>query len=170
MSAFKPHDDCPIDQGDIFTNVPLMKWQDGEPEEGSPTKRAMVTSHGCVCEDYDRAMAEGKSSAARRLYVQVAPLRAAKDKKAKLDVIEQGRMPEYFYVEGDGNRLDHQVADLSREQPIPAWVLVEKCDKIARIADWQWKALCVHLAVAQFRVEPEDLFNPEILRGATRGA
>jgi hypothetical protein len=169
MSAFKPHDDCLIDQGDIFTNVPLMKWADGEPEEGSPTKRVVVTSHGCVCEDYDRAMAEGMTSAARRLYVQVAPLRAAKDKQAKLEVIKAGRMPEYFYIEGDGKKLDHQVADLSREQPIPAWVLVDRCQKIARIDDWQWNALCVHIAVGQFRVEAEDLFNPKILKGANRG-
>lgn len=166
MTAFKSHDDELLDQGDIFTNVPLMKWKDGEPEEGSPAKRVVVTSHGCVCEDYDRFIAEGMTSAARRLYIQVAPLRPAKDKKAKLDVIREGRMPEYFYIEGDGPKLDHQVADLSREQPIPAWVLVENCQKIARLSDWQWNALCVHIAVAQFRTEPKDLFNPKILKGA----
>jgi hypothetical protein len=58
--AFQPHDDGRlVEQGDIFTTVPLMKWKDGEPEEGSPTKRAVVCSHGCVCEDYDRHIEVG---------------------------------------------------------------------------------------------------------------
>ena len=170
MSAFKPFDEHQLDQGDIFANAPLMKWVDDEPEEGSPTKRVVVTSHGCVCEDYDRLIAAGLTSKARRLVVQVAPLRPAKERQDKLDLIREGRMPEFVYIEGDGKRLDHQVADLGREQPIPAWILVEKCQRIARLADWQWTRLCIQSSISHFRIEAEDLFNPKILKGASGGA
>lgn len=168
MTAFKPFDEHRLDQGDVFANVPLTKWADDEPEEGSATKRVVVTSHGCVCEDYDRLIAAGLTSKARRLMVQVAPLRPAKERQDKLDLIKEGRMPEFVYVEGDGKKLDHQVADLGREQAIPAWILVENCQRIARLADWQWNRLCVQLAISRFRVEAQDLFNADILKGSTK--
>jgi hypothetical protein len=168
--AFQPHDDGLLDQGDIFANVPLTKWKGGEPEEGSATKRAVVTSHGCVCEDYDRAIDANRTSAARRVYVQVAPLRSVKDyrdtaeKRTKLKMIENGELLDYFFIEGDGKGLEHQVADLTREQPLPASVLADDCTKIARLADWQRGALNVHIAVSRFRVDPADLFNEKILK------
>lgn len=165
--AFKPHDDGKLDQGDIFANVPLVKWEDGSAKE-SPS-RAVVTSHGCVCEDYERAIEAGKSSAANRVLVQVAPLRPATDFKHKVDEIRAGKLLDRFFVEGDGSKLSHQVADLTREQPVPASVLVG-CQKIARLSDRQWDALLVHMAIARFRVDPATLFRDEILRGGASGA
>ena len=166
-AAFKPHNDGRLDQGDILADVPLIKW-DGEAAKESPN-RAIVTSHGCVCEDFERWMEAGKSSAADRVLIQVAPLRPAKDFKHKVDEIRDGKLLDRFFIEGDGSKLSHQVVDLNGEQPIPASVLV-KCKKIARLSDRQWKALLVHLAVARFRVEPAQLFRDEILEGMPSGA
>ena len=166
-AAFKPHDDGKLDQGDIFALVPLVKWEDGEAKE-SPN-RAVVTSHGCVCEDYERAIEKGQSSAADRVLIQVAPLRPAKDFKHKVDEIRNGQLLDRFFIEGDGPKLSHQVADLSREQPVPASLLVG-CQKIARLSDQQWEALLVHMAIARFRIDPAKLFRDEILRGAANGA
>lgn len=169
--ATQPHDDL-LDQGDVFANVPLMKWTDGEPEEGSATKRAVVCSHGCVCEDYDRAIEAGQPSKARRVFVQVAPMRSIKDyrdhpeKRKKLEMIKRGELLDYFYVEGDGTNLEHQVVDLTREQPIPAGILVKDCQKIVRLANWQRDALNVHATVARFRIDPKDLFHEQMLKGA----
>lgn len=165
--AFKPHNDGKLDRGDIFANVPLVKWEDGAAKKSE--NRAVVTSHGCVCEDYERALEAGKSSAASRILIQVAPLRPAADFKHKVDEIRAGKLLDRFFVEGDGPKLSHQVADLTREQPVPAAVLV-KCQKIARLSDRQWQALLVHLAVARFRVDPAKLFRDEILRGGASGA
>ena len=72
-----------------MADVPLIKW-DGEAAKESPN-RAIVTSHGCVCEDFERWMEAGKSSAADRVLIQVAPLRPAKDFKHKVDEIAQDR-------------------------------------------------------------------------------
>jgi hypothetical protein len=164
--AFKPHDDGRLDQGDVFSDVPLIKWDDGAARE-SPN-RAVVTSHGCVCEDYERAISAGRTSAADRILIQVAPLRPAKDFKQKIAEIRDGKLLDRFFIEGDGQRLAHQVVDLSREQPMPASVLM-KCKKVARLSDQQWEALLVHMAVARFRIDPAKLFRDEILKGATGG-
>jgi hypothetical protein len=165
-AAFKPHDDgLLLDQGDILAEVPLVIWKDGKAQESK--NRAVVTSHGCVCEDYERAIGAGRSSAAERLLLQVAPLRPAKDFKHKIGEIQRGELLDRFFVEGDGKKLAHQVADLTREQPIPASVLV-KCKKIARLADWQWEALLIHMTIARFRIDPAQVFSEEILKGAGR--
>lgn len=162
--ALKPHDDV-LDQGDILSDVPLVRWKDGQASHGSPN-RAIITSHGCVCEDFERAIEGRKSSAAERIFIQVAPLRPAKDFRDKIDLIREGKLLDYFFLEGDGSSLAHQVADLKREQPIPALVLAD-CKKVARIADWQWNALMVHMTVARFRSDPADIFRSELLKGAT---
>jgi len=162
--ALKTHDDV-LDQGDILSDVPLVKWKDGQAAHGSPN-RAIVTSHGCVCEDYDRAVKDGKSSAADRVFIQVAPLRPAKDFRDKIGLIQEGKLLDLFFIEGDGGKLAHQVADLTREQPIPARVLAD-CKKVARIADWQWNALMVHMTVARFRSAPADIFHPDLLKAET---
>ena len=164
--AFKPHNDGKLDRGDIFANVPLAKWEDGAIKQ-SPS-RAVVTSHGCVCEDYERAISAGRSSAAERILIQVAPLRSAADFKHKVDEIRAGKLLDRFFVEGDGSKLSHQVADLTREQPVPASVLIE-CQKIARLSDRQWDALLVHSAVARFRTDPTTLFRDEIVKGGASG-
>ncbi len=128
-----------------------------------------VTSNGCTCEDYERAIEKGWSSSAARVYVQVAPLRPAKDFKDKQDEIRAGRRLDLFFIKGDDKKLADQVADLTREQPIPASVLAS-CKKIARLADWQWSALLVHIAVSRFHVKPEELFRDELLKGGAGGA
>jgi len=149
-----------------------MKWKDGEPEEGSGTKRVVVCSHGCVCEDYDRHIEANQTGKARRIYVQVAPIRSITDftdseeKLKKVEAIKRGEVADAFYLYSDGKAFGDQVVDLTREQPIPAGILVRDCKRIARLADWQWNALGIHATMARFRVEAEKLFHPDMLKGA----
>jgi hypothetical protein len=156
-----------LDQGEVFSDVPLVKWKDGKAKE--TTGRAIVSSHGCVCEDYDRALELGRSSTARKAVVQVVPLQSASTFKDKVEMIQRGEMYDFFFVEGDGQTLDHQVAILTREQAIPASILAD-CNRIAQVADWQWEALRLHLTLARFRREPDELFRDEFLKGSGSGA
>lgn len=152
-----------LDAGDIFSDVPLAKWVDGRLEPGTPG-RAVITSHGCACEDYDRAVQARRTDAARKLTLQVAPLRSINNQGAEtLDRIRHGDQMDYFYVYGDRQVAD-QILDFTREQPIPAYVLMT-CNKIATLAEWQWRRLLVHLAVSRFHQPPEEIFRAEILGG-----
>lgn len=149
--------------------MPFVRWRNGEGIEGTPS-RGIITSHGCTCEDYERAIEAGKSSAASRVLLQVAPLQSASVfDETKQREIQNGERLDLFFVYGDGSKLKDQVADLTREQPIPAGVLTT-CKKVARLADWQWNALLVHIAVSRFHVKPEKLFHPELLRESADGA
>jgi hypothetical protein len=166
-TPFKPHD-AELDRGDILANVPLVRWKEGTARQGSPG-RGVITSNECTCEDYERAVQRG-SSAASRVLIQVAPLQSASRFPEDIqEEIKLGQRLDLFYVHGDGKALDDQVANLMREQPVPAEVLM-RCTKIARLADWQWDALLVHIAVSRFHLKPEELFRPEILRGASDGS
>lgn len=155
-----------LDQGDILANVPLVNWKSGKAKEAP--NRAVVTSHGCVCEDYERATEANRSSAADRVQIQVAPLVPASNFKDKIKLIREGKLLDFFFVEGDGQKLNHHVAVLAREQPVPASVLV-KCPTIAQLADWQWEALRLHLTVSRFRCDPKEIFRDELLTGAGTG-
>jgi len=51
-----------------------------------------VTSNGCACEDYERAVAAGRSQAAAKIMVQVAPLRpVATLPDHRIDEIQLGK-------------------------------------------------------------------------------
>jgi hypothetical protein len=164
--ALKPHGDgLLLDQGDVLSDAPLVSWKTGEAVQGE--NRAVITSHGCVCEEYERLMNSGKSNAASRILIQVAPLRPAKVFRDKIKLIREGKLLDYFFVEGDGQKLQHQVAILSGEQPVPARLLVD-CKKVARLSDWQWERLRLQLTVARFRVKPDEIFREELLKGAER--
>ena len=159
--AFCPHDEH-LDQGDIFSSVPLGKWEDGKLIQG-PGVRAVITSHGCACEDYERALEAGRTQAAAKIMLQVAPLRTIKGVPAnRLEEIATGKHLDYFYVFGEANKLPDHLLDFTQEQPVPASVLT-KCTKIARLSAWQWRRLLVHLAVSRFHQQPEKLFLPELL-------
>jgi hypothetical protein len=151
-----------LDQGEVFSDVPLLKWKDGEPkiEKG----RALVTSHGCVCEVYERAVEQKKTSAAKKAYIQVVPLQPASTFRQKVGLIQNGEMRDYFFVEGDGPKLAHHVAVLTREQALPAAVLAD-CTRLAQVADWQWEALRLHITLTRFRMKPEEVFRDEFLKG-----
>lgn len=155
-----------LDQGDILANVPLVNWKNGKAKEAP--NRAVVTSHGCVCEDYERATEANRSSAADRVQIQVAPLVPASNFKEKINLIQEGKLLDYFFVEGDGQKLNHQVAVLAREQPVPAPLLVE-CPTVAQLADWQWEALRLHLTICRFRCDPKEIFRDELLTNAEIG-
>lgn len=159
--AFKPRDEH-LDQGDILANVPFVKWVDGGIELGGGS-RGIITSHGCSCEDYERAIARGQTQAARKTMLQVAPLvaieRVPEHRRAE---IETGQYFDRFYVYGEGSLLGDQMLDFTREQPIPAGVLAG-CEKVARISDWQWQRLLIHLAVSRFHQAPETLFRIDLL-------
>jgi hypothetical protein len=97
------------------------------------------------------------------MLIRVAPIHsAAGTPEHRLDEIRQGQHLDYFYVHGDGVRLRDQIVNLAAEQPVPAGLLWG-LTKIARLADWQWRALLVHLAVSRFHQEPETLFREEVL-------
>lgn len=165
--AFKPRNrGLQLDQGDILANVPLVNWKDGKAKEAP--NRAVVTSHGCVCEDYERATEAKRSGAAERVQIQVAPLVPADNFKEKINLIREGKLLDFFFIEGDGQKLKHQVAVLAREQPVPASLLVD-CPTIAQLADWQWEALRLHLTVARYRCDPKEIFRDELLVGREAG-
>jgi hypothetical protein len=159
--SFRPHDEH-LDQGDILSNVPFVKWKDGTVTLGGGA-RGIITSDGCACEDYERAIAAGRTQAAAKIMLRVAPLRPVKglpDNRA--EEIRTGKHLDYFYVHGVPPILPDHFVDLSREQPVPAETLVG-CPKIARLADWQWRGLLVHFAVSRFHQPPEELFRPDLL-------
>jgi hypothetical protein len=153
---FRDHDDR-LDEGDVLANAPVLKWKNGEPKftEG----RVIVTAHGCACEDYYRALEEGRTSAARRVMVMVAPVRNANDlDEDTRQAIQRGEYYDLFYVYGDGSRLHDQVVDLTREFNVPASLLIE-CQKIARLNDWQWRRLLIALTVSRWHQKPETIFR-----------
>jgi hypothetical protein len=157
---FKPHD-VHLEQGDIFADVPLIKYKNGKLDQ--KRTRAIITSDGCACEDYERMVAKGHTQAAAKLMLHVAPLRATKDvPEHRLEEIRSGEQLDYFYVYGETGTLTDQLLDFSYEQPVPASVL-ERCTKIARLADWQWKRLLVHQTVSRWHQKPETIFLAKVL-------
>jgi hypothetical protein len=168
QKALQKLDDHLLDQGDVLADVPFVRWRDGKPTFGSKGL-GIITSHGCACEDYERALEAHRSSQAERVMLQVAPLKPAKVFGEKIEVIKSGTHLDLFYVQGEGSRLADQVVDLTREQGIPASVLAA-CKKCARIADWQWRALLVHVAVSRFHQQPEKLFLNEVLESRSASA
>jgi hypothetical protein len=98
----------------------------------------------------------------------VAPLKPAKAFGEKIEVIKNGSQLDCFFIEGDGSIAD-QVVDLTREQGLPASVLAG-CRRSGQIADWQWKALLVHIAVSRFHQQPEELFLTELLESRSPNA
>lgn len=158
---FQPHNER-LDQGDVLTDVRLVKWTDGEVALAGGV-RVVVTSNGCTCEDYERVVAAGQTQKAAKMMVQVAPLRPATNfPQGRLEEIRSGKHLDFFYVYGKATVLPDHVVDVTREQPVPAHVLA-KCAKVARLAEWQWQALLIHLTVSRFHQEPADLFRDELL-------
>ena len=151
--------DASLDEGDILANVPFAAWRDDR-WEVKPV-RGVVTSHGCACEDYYRAMAAGKTSQARKIALHVAPIRAIGDRPdEKLQKIRAGEVWRYFYVYGEQGTLQDQLVDLDSEQAIPAAALAE-LPKVARLATWQWRGLLIHVTVNRWARKPEEIFGEE---------
>lgn len=156
---FRPRDGQ-LDAGDILENVPFHKWRDDKlvPNPGF----GIVTSDGCACEDYERALERG-SSAAKKVLIHVAPLR-------KLDVfpehrieeIRSGRHLRFFAVDGNDDVPDFAV-DLDDEQSFPAAMLVGLRHR-ATISEYQWRRLLIHIAVCRFHEDPEKIFHPDLLK------
>jgi hypothetical protein len=157
-----------LEGGLVLAKVPFVRWEDGEPHTGSEAQ-GIITSHGCSCEDYERAIQEGRSSAAKRKMLMVAPLKAAKVFRDKIDTIKSGTALDYFFIQGEPPWPADQVVDLTREQAIPASVLAG-CKKVAQIEDWQWKALLIHIAISRFHQQPEDLFREDLLESRSPDA
>lgn len=153
----------------MLADVPFVRWKKGKPTINAKGL-GIITSNGCACEDYERAVDERMSSQAARLMLQVAPLNNAKQfPEDKLDIIKTGDHLDFFFLKGEGSRLADQVVDLSREQGIPASVLVD-CKKVALIANWQWRRLLVHIAVTRFHQRPEELFLAGLLETGSDAA
>lgn len=169
--ALRRHDELQehaLEHGLVLSDVPFVRWTNGRPKVNSAGP-GIITSEGCACEVYERALREGKSSAAAKVMLQVAPVRPAKDYgAAKTETIKAGKVLGLFFVAGEGTRLADCVADLSHAQGIPASVLVD-CTKSALISDWQWKRLLIHMTVSQWRQKPEDLFREDLLQSGADG-
>jgi hypothetical protein len=151
-----------LDQGDILENVPFHKWKDGELVLSAGW--GIVTSDGCDCEDYDRAVALGRNT--DRLTIHVTPLRDAGGfPHHRIDEIRSGGHLRYFYIVGDDDVVGDKIADLWNEQPIPASLLV-KLRHRATVADWQWRRLLIHFAVTRFHQTPQELFREGLLEEA----
>jgi hypothetical protein len=158
-----------LDQGEILADVPFVRWEDGKPIFGA-VRRGIITSHGCACEDYERAAKEAeRSRKAGAVMIHVAPIAPATQYRDRQEAIARGEFLDYFFIFGEGSILKDHVLDLTREQAIPASVLA-KCKKISRIADWQWKGLLVHIAVSRFHQQPEELFREELLESESDAA
>ena len=143
----------------MIANVPFAKWADGKWDINP--QRGVITSQGCACEDYDRAIAAGQTSKARRVKLHVAPLNPAAGRpEEKLQMIRDGKVWQYFYIYGETGTLQDQVADVDAEQAIPAFVLAD-LPRVARLARWQWNALLIHLTVNRWGRPPEQIFGEE---------
>jgi hypothetical protein len=152
---FKPLDEH-LDQGDILANAPVLKWTNGEASFAE--NRVVVTSNGCACEDYEREVEKGQTSAARKIMIMVAPIRNANSYPPQMQQdIKDGKFYNRFFISGDTRRLQDQVVDLTREYHVPASLLSE-CTKVARLADWQWKRLLIQQSVSRFHQPPEEIF------------
>jgi len=169
--ALRRHDELKehaLEHGLVLADVPFVRWKRRKPEPGS-TGRGIITSEGCACEVYERALREGKSSAAGKVMLQVAPIRPADVYgESKIETIRGGHVLGLFFVKGEGSRLGDCVVDFSHEQSIPASVLVD-CTKSALISDWQWKRLLIHLTVSRWRQKPEELFREDLLQSGSDG-
>jgi hypothetical protein len=150
-----------LEGGLVLAKIPFVKWENGEARIGADGP-GIITSHGCACEDYERALQEGRTSAARRLMLMAAPLKQAKAFRDKIETIKGGTALDYFFIKGENPWPADQVVDLTHEQAIPASVLAD-CKKVAQIADWQWKRLLIHIAISRFHQQPEELFREELL-------
>lgn len=161
MAPFRPRDGQ-ISDGDILEAVPFLKWKDGEAKPVSA--RGIVTSHGCACEDYERALGAGKSSKARKVLLRVARMQPASNFPALvLDDIRDGQHTDLFFVDGDETTPD-QVVDLTNEQPFPAELLV-KLPFRTRISEAQWKRLQMQAMVERLHAKPEEFLKAEIVSG-----
>lgn len=153
--------DAELDEGDIVEGVRLPTWSKQGVLSDTP-RRVLVTSNGCDCEDFMRARDSGKSDAAAKLRIHVAPLREPAGSELKLQQIRDGEVLPLFWVYGD-ERIPDQILDLSKETSVPA-ALVVAGRHLATIAEWQWRRLLVHLAVERWHAKPEKIFRPELLR------
>ena len=170
--ALRRHDELQehlFEHGLVLSDVPFVRWVAAKPTVGTP-KPGIITSEGCACEVYERALDQDKTNAARKVMLQVAPLRQPSVYgDEKLDLIKGGHVLGLFFVKGEGTRLGDSVVDLACEQSMPAWLLAY-CTKSALISDRQWKRLLIHLTVSRWRQEPENLFREDLLESASDGA
>lgn len=161
-APFRPHEGT-LDEGDVLANVPFGRWKDEQ--WGVKQKvRGVITSEGCACEDYERALKAGKPQKANKIWLHVAPLVEVKDQDPEqIAQIKNGDFTQWFYVEGEAGTLGPQLVDLDREQAIPASVLAG-LTKITRLAEWQWRKLLLQVIFNRThmtRKQLHELFAPE---------
>ena len=158
-----------LEHGLVLSNVPFPRWTAGKAQHGTG-RRGIITSEGCACEAYERALAENRSSEASKIFLKAAPIYPAKEYgEEKIEIIKAGKVLGLLFIQGEGSRLGDCVVDLSRESSFPAYVLAG-CTKSALIADWQWKRLLIHSTVSQWRQQPEALFREDLLESASDAA
>jgi hypothetical protein len=112
-----------LDQGEILADVPFVRWEDDKPIFEA-LRRGIITSHGCACEDYERAAKEAaRSRKAGAVMLHVAPIEPATQYRDRQEAIARGEFLDHFYISGEGTVLKSHVVDLTKEQAIPASVL-----------------------------------------------
>ena len=142
-----------------MANVPFAKWTD-EGWKINP-RRGVITSQGCACEDYQRALDLGRTSQANKIILQVAPLTdTAGRPQDKLEKMRRGEVLRIFYIYGEAGTVQDQLVDLDGEQGIPAFVLAG-LPKVARLGDWQWRGLLIHGTVNRWGRSAEEIFGEE---------
>lgn len=152
-----------LNQGDLFLGVPFHLPRGLNPDD-DPTfevHAGLLTSHGCDCERYDRAVEKGASqNVIDRLPLQVALVHDLAELDAGLagDVREH-RVSRYFYMPGDEEQPE-QVADLWFEQPVPAVELVRLDRRATLSEEWRLK-LIVQIWRLRSHLEEEDVFKED---------
>lgn len=160
MAVYRDHDH-EIDQGDVLVDVPFV-FRRGESVEVKP-RLGVVTSHGCDCERYTRRRDQGADDVFLETYtVQVAPLIHTVDFDAGvLGDIRRGRVRKYFAIPADDEHPEVLI-DLHLEQPVPVAELLD-LHRETSLSDETWAQLVVHQFVLQSRLNPDDVFRPEVL-------
>jgi hypothetical protein len=146
-----------LDQGYLLDAVPVRFPRSGE--DSVEQSLAVVTSHGCDCDRYERAKAAGDSG--ETLVVQVAPVHplAALDDNGLHNDIRKGGVHRYFHIPAEAGH-DELVADLFFEQPLPTGDLMRLVRVASLSEDWCWR-LSLQIFVLRSRKRIEDVFRDD---------
>ena len=162
--GYRAHD-YRIDQGDIFRDVPFLVRG---PNDEIATKKlpGIVTSHGCYCERYDRALEAGKTTRAAKIQLYVCPITSARNLNANDQAtVREGKNFQYHALPVIPG-VPEMFVDATLEQSIPARLL-ETLDRTASLTETEWIKLVVHQTTFRFRREAAAIFRPDLLDPST---
>lgn len=151
-----------LNQGDLYESVPFH-LPVGKSDVSSDFERmlGLVTSHGCDCEKYDRAVQRGQTQETLdRMPLLAAPVHDLEDLNASLaGDVRKVRVPRYFYMPAD----EHQpelVADLWFEQPVAIPQLLDLEHRATLDEEWRLK-LIVQIFRLRSHLKEESVFKED---------